>query len=153
LNWLSRREYSELEIQQRLIREGYADDEIRAALTWLAENNWQSDQRFALSLARRRASTFGSRLIRAELEQHKVESADIQQALEDLDIPEHERAIRWLQKRSQGRSFTPENRAKWFRALMARGFSPDNIKQAFRHLNENLPRDPEDPDDRIADFG
>lgn len=149
LAWLSRREHSELELRHRLAREGYADEEIQDALRWLTSNNWQSDTRFASSLARRRASTYGSRRIQAELKQHHVSVDVIETAIDDLDSPEHERAARWLERRCTGRVFTPENRAKWYRALLARGFTPDSIKKAFAIFNESAPNQ---ADDTVADF-
>jgi regulatory protein len=132
LRWLTRREYSEFELRLRLGDEGYSSEEINQALAWLSNNNWQSDARFASSLARRRAATYGSRLIKAELQQHQVTAPDIQHAFEDLEVSDADRAFVWLNKRTRHHAFSPENRSKWFRALLARGFAPDDVKKALK---------------------
>lgn len=136
LRWLTRRDYSVFELQTRLAAEGYSTAEIDDALTWLQDGQWQSDERFAGSLARRRAGAYGSRLIRAELEQHRVAGESISEALSAMEQTDAQRAWSWLEKRSRGAALTTENRARWFRALLARGFSPDDIKEAFRMLAE-----------------
>ena len=132
LRWLTRREYSEFELKHRLGEEGYSSEEIDQALAWLSSQNWQSNARFASSLARRRASTYGSRLIKAELQQHQVAATDIQQAFEDLEVSDEDRALGWLNKRTRHQEFSPQNQAKWFRALLARGFAPDDVKRALK---------------------
>ncbi|MCE2679422.1 MAG: recombination regulator RecX [Burkholderiales bacterium] len=132
LRWLTRREYSEFEIRHRLGEEGYSSEEIAQAIAWLVSNNWQSNARFASSLARRRSATYGSRLIKAELQQHQVAAPEIQQAFEDLEVSDEQRALSWLNKRTRHQTFSPENQAKWFRALLARGFSPDDVKKALK---------------------
>lgn len=138
LRWLSRRDYSALELRARLEAEEYSSHDIEQALEWLQGSQWQSDERFAASLARRRSAAYGSRLIKAELQQHQVESTTISDALQSLDQSDADRACIWLEKRSRGNELSPENRAKWFRALLARGFRSDDIKQAFRLLDEKV---------------
>ena len=132
LRWLTRREYSEFELRHRLGEEGYSSEEIAQTLAWLVSNNWQSNARFASSLARRRSSTYGSRLIKAELQQHEVSAPEMQQAFEDLEASDETRALAWLTKRTRHQEFSPENRSKWFRALLARGFAPDDVKRALK---------------------
>lgn len=137
LRWLTRRDYSALELRTRLEAEGYSNTEIEEALDWLQSGHWQSDERFAGSLARRRSGAFGSRLIRAELQHHQVDDQSIADALAALERSDVDRAVDWLEKRSRGHTLTPENQAKWYRALLARGFRSDDIRIAFRRLQGN----------------
>ena len=138
LRWLSRRDYSAVELRARLEAEDYSSEEIEQALDWLQSSQWQSDDRFAASLARRRSGAYGTRLIRAELQQHQVSSEAITEALDCLEQSDVERASAWLEKRMRGHPLTPENQAKWFRALLARGFRSDDIKAAFSSLAKKI---------------
>ncbi len=138
LRWLGRRDYSALELRTRLQAEEYSDEEIAQALDWLQQSQWQSDERFAASLARRRSGAYGSRLIKAELQQHQVQAQAISEALDGLDQSDVDRAMVWLEKRSRGTTLSPENKAKWFRALLARGFRSDDIKSAFTQLAKKI---------------
>ena len=151
LRWLSRRDYSALELRARLEAEDYSSHDIEQALEWLQGSQWQSDERFAASLARRRSGAYGSRLIKAELQQHQVESAAISEALQSLDQSDADRACAWLEKRSRGSELTPENKAKWFRALLARGFRSDDIKSAFSRLSHRI--DDSMGDQKVNDCG
>lgn len=143
LRWLGRRDYSALELKTRLETEGYSSEEIAQAMEWLQSSQWQSDERFAASLARRRSGAYGSRLIKAELQQHQVKSDAISDALESLEQGDAQRAYAWLEKRSRGNPLTPENKAKWFRALLARGFRSDDIKDAFGLLAQQMDEGPD----------
>ena len=141
LRWLTRREYSALELRARLEAEEYPQAEIQEALDWLEAGNWQSDDRFASSLARRRSGAlgsgaFGSRLIKAELQRHHISNTTISDALESLEHSDADRAFFWLEKRSRGSALTFENRTRWYRGLVARGFRPDDISAALRRLSD-----------------
>ena len=137
LRWLTRRDYSAFELRARLEAEGYTSAEIAQALDWLADGQWQSDERFAGSLARRRSGAYGSRIIRAELERHQVDSTAIAEAIDNLGVSDADRALAWVEKRSRGHELTAENRARWYRALLARGFRSDDILSALRRLADD----------------
>lgn len=53
--YLARREYSRLELYQRLITKGYASDMVNHLLDYLAEKNYQSDERYTDMYIRYRA--------------------------------------------------------------------------------------------------
>lgn len=46
MDLLSRREHSTCELQQKLVRKGYAEQEVDSALQRLADENLLSDERF-----------------------------------------------------------------------------------------------------------
>ena len=144
LAFLSRREHSKTELESKLSKAGYELQEIHLTLAWLEQNNWQSNERFAQSLARRRSANYGKRYISAELKQHAITASSSCQAIDHLPS-EQSRAFAWLLKRSPKKPHEPADgptaeqsnqsmllhRAKMFRSLIARGFEPDDIKQAI----------------------
>jgi SOS response regulatory protein OraA/RecX len=159
LAWLTRREYSEAELVERLLAYGYAQDQATATLSWLQSNGWQSNQRFAESLARRRSGNYGVRYIRSELKQHSIEGEAVNQALNELES-EVDRAYAWLSKRYRSYALALHNAdelgdessvgaerraqeaamfAKMFRALLSRGFEPDDAKQAIARFSGRRP--------------
>lgn len=138
LRWLSRREHSHHELEGRLQQSGYTQEEIANVLVQLKSKGWQSDQRFAEGLVRKKAIGLGRNLILAQLQAHHISEEHTKKALELLEQNDCQRAIDWLEKRSCGKGWTPQNQVKWFRALFSRGFQSDDIKQAMRILKERL---------------
>jgi regulatory protein len=55
--YLARREYSRLELYQRLITKGYASDMVNHLLDYLKEKDYQSDERYTDMYIRYRANT------------------------------------------------------------------------------------------------
>jgi regulatory protein len=93
LGLLARREHSRRELGSKLASRGYEPDEIDAAVADLAGREFQSDARFAQSLARRRAEAgYGPLRIRAELASHGLSRGEIETLLSALDIDWRERA-------------------------------------------------------------
>ena len=54
LRLLTYREHSQKELRTKLMQKGFAREDIQPIIEQLAENNWQSDTRFAESYARHR---------------------------------------------------------------------------------------------------
>ncbi len=138
---MSRREHSKLELHTKLIRAGYEADEVEQAIAAVGDYGWQSDERFAQSLARRRSGSYGKRLISAELKQHEIDGASVSEAINALQ-DEPERALYWVQKRYGHYPHDAERDeqqaliAKIFRLLIARGFTSDDIKKAMTRWRE-----------------
>ncbi|HEX4918475.1 MAG TPA: regulatory protein RecX [Limnobacter sp.] len=164
LSFLSRREHSRLELTNKLLQRGYPATEVEEAVAWAIAHKFQSDERFAISLHRRRASTYGDRAIAAELNQHGLaptvfSSSVTDQAHPSLSssdelLPEAERAHDWIVRRhepnlrqiflGQGKPDSTELlalKAKIFRALAARGFEFGNIDRAWRRVISDITRD------------
>lgn len=157
IQYLSRREHATEELRQKLSVAGYEEPDIQAALEWATKHSYQSDERFAVSLHRRRASTYGNRAIESELTQLGLKGV-----LQNLDsdpqsaeiLPESERAYDWLQRRYASQLmalFTSEEgtsqselfklKAKAWQALTRRGFEIRNIDTAWRRLTVELNSD------------
>ena len=141
LSYLARREHSKLELSAKLFRAGYSEEEVQEALAAVDSYGWQSDERFAEHLARRRSGNYGKRLISAELNQHDISAQALSDALNSLEH-DTERALRWIEKRYgdyiplDEKMADAERSAKLFKRLMARGFGPDDVKKAIRQWKE-----------------
>ena len=46
LNWLSRRDYSEAELSQRLTRQGGSEADIARVMAWCKAENYLNEQRY-----------------------------------------------------------------------------------------------------------
>ncbi|EED33477.1 regulatory protein RecX [gamma proteobacterium NOR5-3] len=89
MNLLARREHSLTELKRKLSQR-FDTEELDAALEKLAEENLQSDERFAQSFTRERMLRgVGPLRIESELRQRGVQSVFIDQAL--VAVPQEER--------------------------------------------------------------
>lgn len=147
---LARREHSQSELRAKLLQRGYSTDEVEQAIQWANSHQFQSDERFKLSLFRRRAPTFGDRAISAELVQHGLGDLKSMELTEEIDAPldsEEERAYDWIKRRQHAglqKLFGEEAcssphdemalKAKVFRGLSSRGFEFGNIDRAWRRI-------------------
>lgn len=87
LGLLSRREYSQRELERKLGGSGHTLVETGHALEQLQQQSFQSDQRFALMLVRHRTGMGqGPRRILAELRSHGISDAQARQALEEEGV-------------------------------------------------------------------
>ncbi len=129
---LGRREYSELEVRQRLKQRGCEEAEIEDAVSFSKELGIQSDTRYATIKARSEGRRKGNRSIRRTLSQQGIETEQIDQELNEL-APETERVLGAI-KRFEGKPLDLKLKAKIWRFLMSRGFSRDAIESAFAHL-------------------
>lgn len=133
---LSRREYSRLELQNRLQAKGWVDNLIQEVLADLAAEGWQSDRRFAESYARQRISKgYGPLRIENELRQRGIESFDLNGIIEDADDG-------WLalleqvyaRKHPDNKDISRTEWAKRNRFLLQRGFTGESIRSLFKKL-------------------
>ena len=138
IGFLSRREHSRLELQRKLAPHADPDnpDAVGQVLDELEKGGWLSNQRFAQSLAHRRAPRKAAALVVQELRQHGLSNTEIepiQQALKDTELT-RARDI-WQRKFGQPPT-TPKDRARQIRFLASRGFSPGILRQILGNLEE-----------------
>ena len=130
LGLLARREHSARELKVKLAQRGHAADEAVAAIDRLKVGQYQSDDRFAGSLARRRAAQgYGPRRIEAELKSHNLPDAAIRSVIAELEINWQFSAAAQLRRHYAGKVSTDRaDRAKRAGFLLRRGFDAATVR-------------------------
>ncbi|MCS6926410.1 MAG: recombination regulator RecX [Candidatus Binatia bacterium] len=125
---LARRAYSEAELRQALLRNGFSATTVASALTRLKDQGYLDDTSLAHEHAERlRERGFGRSGIQARLAQKGFSPDVVEQVSGIGGQAEEERAARHLLARrfSADALQTPRLRARAFRLLLRRGFSPE----------------------------
>ncbi|WP_019142513.1 regulatory protein RecX [Noviherbaspirillum massiliense] len=137
---LSRYEYSAVNLRAKLIQRGYSAEEADAAMAFVTERGYQSDERYAESKARARQSRAGNRKIELVLRSKGVSEKVAREQIATLD-PEEDRArhsVEKFKKMAAAAGLTPELRQKIYRHLSSRGFSGSAIRAALAELQSSL---------------
>ena len=142
MNLLARREHSLRELRQKLRRRFSDGPLLEAELHRLADENLQSDQRFAESYARQRAGRgYGPQRVRQEMRDRGLSEADIASAFERNELDWFALAEEVFRKKFDARAVPDtqeiglqppdlKEKARRARFMQYRGFSTDH----FRHL-------------------
>lgn len=132
MNLLAMREHSAKELVEKLERKFPQSDLIQQAVSVLAEQNLQSDERFADAFVKmRQRQGKGSILIKMELRERGIASDLINTFLDETDeiwfsLAREVRAKRFKSFPRDGRE-----KAKQIRFLQSRGFASRHIQGAF----------------------
>jgi regulatory protein len=139
LGYLSRREYSYKELQQKL--QGYAEeqDDLPALLEDFKKRGWLSEERYTEQVVHARKGRFGSLRVAHELREHGVAEDLVAKAVAEVKSDEVANARAICRKKFDAPPANREQWAKQARFLQSRGFSFDVIKQVLR----------DDPDEEI----
>jgi regulatory protein len=133
LGLLVRRERSRSELGRKLRQRGVDPDEADAALTTLARQDFQNDERFAGALARTRAAAgYGPMRIRAELATHGLDRATIAAALDTCEVDWDGVAADTVRRRFGARLADPAIRRRAVDLLLRRGFDTRCASGAVR---------------------
>ncbi len=137
LGRLARRSYGEQELRRKLEQAGYPAPEIDEVAAWLKRKRYLDDARFAGELAGDRARKgWGPGRIGLALRERGVGEAEVEQALtETFPRGEEEPLGRALERYRRSRRVVlgeEKHRARAYRHLLARGFSPQAILRALR---------------------
>jgi regulatory protein len=128
LDYLAKREYSYVELWQKLKTFAEESDDIPALLEDFKKRGWLSDARFTEQIVHARQAKFGSAKIAHELREKGVADELIADAIERVKDNELKNAIEvWRKKFKTG----PKSREEWAkqaRFLQSRGFGFDMIK-------------------------
>lgn len=132
LRLLAFREHSQQELRTKSMQKGFVIGDIERVLAQLAEENWQSDVRFAESYTRHRINKgYGEAAIRYALKQKGIDFAfDMQDVL--LSVAEDWTAILTQVYCKKYGEISPVSRLEWAkrqRFLMQRGFLSSQITQ------------------------
>jgi regulatory protein len=123
IGYLSRREYSRIELARKLSPYLEETDDLEALLDSLESGNWLSDARYAQSLVHRRASRQGTSRIVGELKRNSVDPELVATFDAQLRDTEWVRAEAVWRKKFGTLPATPAERGKQARFLAMRGFS------------------------------
>jgi regulatory protein len=134
LGLLARREHSSRELKGKLLARGHDKGEADAAIGQLKDQRYQSDERFAASLARQRSGQgYGPRRIEAELKSHGLGDAAIRAVLAELDLDWTALAAAQLRRRHGADApADADERARRAAFLLRRGFDPATVRAVTR---------------------
>jgi regulatory protein len=132
MNLLARREHSVWELRRKL-RIRFPDDALLdEQLSRLAEQNLQSDMRFAESYIRQRIHRgYGPVRLREELRERGISRADIAQLMDELEIDWRAHALQVMQNKYG--EFPPcdlREEARRARFMQHRGFTAEHFRNS-----------------------
>ena len=129
---LARREHSRVELQNKLTKKGFPQEQVERALEQLVASNLQSDQRFLEDFVRSRVLKGNGPLrISQELRQRGIE--DGLSRIEEQAIDWEEVATRTYTKKYRSSEIADAHeRAKRMRYMQSKGFSGDIIRQLLK---------------------
>jgi regulatory protein len=132
LGFLSRREYSYKELEQKL--RGFAEesDDLPALLEDFKKRGWLSEERYTEQIVHARKGKFGSLRVAHELREHGVAEELISKAVAEVKTDEVANARAICRKKYKAPPANREEWAKQARFLQSRGFGFDVIKQVLR---------------------
>ena len=133
---LSRQDYSAASLRRKLAGRGYDDAEIDEAMTFVVDNKYQDDQRFAEQRSRGSENRAGNLRIEMTLRQKGIE-ADLAKAQVKQLAPEEERVLHAVSKfrdKVRTNGMTQEMKMKIYRFLADRGFSSKAIRAGIESL-------------------
>lgn len=129
---LSRREYSNLELQRKLEQRSCPLPIQTQVLDELSQSGLQSDHRFAVSMVKYKAAAgYGPNVLKQILKQHQItEALDDLQAEAEIDWTE---IIFYCYQKKFGDKPIKDykDKQKRYRFLYSRGFPSDLIQQVF----------------------
>ena len=150
LKMLGRRELSESQVRQRLVRKGHTQEDIDAAVTRLKDERAIDDSRVAEAIARTETGIKrrGKLRVRRQIEQAGIAPAVAKQALDSVfeDVDDEALLEAALGRRLRGDKLIADDREfqRLYRYLAAQGFESDRILKA---LNARRSRRPPGADD------
>ena len=132
MNLLARREHSQLELREKLKSRFDAPGLIEQVVAALADENLQSDQRFAESFVRQRlARGHGPLRLRQEAKQRGLSGSDLDAALASVAPDWFELAERCYRKKfGDEPAGDIQDKARRVRFMSYRGFARDH----YQHL-------------------
>ena len=128
---LARREYSRLELHNKLSSIGAEQTDVRHILDEFEEKGWISEQRFVDAVVRTRRSRFGASRVLRELRDKGVSEDGVARARGVLAEHELDAAREVWRKKFLEKPLSLADRAKQARFLSGRGFSQDVVRKVL----------------------
>lgn len=123
LGFLSRREYSRLELKRKLAPHVENESELETLLDDFVRCGWLSEQRFTEQIIHARSGKYGTRRIAHELKEKGISAEAVAALLPQLQEGELETARAVWAKKFGTLPADAKERAKQMRFLQGRGFS------------------------------
>jgi regulatory protein len=141
IGYLSRREHSRHELARKLAPHISPDDpaELDHVLNELEQGNWLSNERFAQSLVNRRAPGKGTVAVMHELQQHGLDSGQLESIRQQLAGTELQRAQAVWEKKFGAPPASVKEKARQIRFMASRGFSAAVLTKVLGDLNNPDP--------------
>lgn len=136
LAYLTRREYTRVELEAKLLALTEEPDKVKELLDDFEKRSWLSDMRALEQLIHARQRKFGKARIIHEAREKGISDVLIEEALPRLVASELD-AAREIWRRKFGKVATnAAERAKQMRFLQSRGFSGDICTKVLRHRED-----------------
>ncbi|MDW3094271.1 MAG: regulatory protein RecX [Gammaproteobacteria bacterium] len=134
MDLLSRREHSRVELEAKLAKKEFTEEQIDSAFEQLLEHGLQSDQRYLEDFVRSRLlKGSGPLKIAHELHARGIDSATLQDYLNSQQIDWFEVASATYKKKYRSNDqIDAQERAKRVRFMQSKGFPSDIIFQLFK---------------------
>ncbi|RMG58648.1 MAG: regulatory protein RecX [Deltaproteobacteria bacterium] len=141
LSILSRRDYSEAEVREKLLSRGYPEEEVASTISRLKELGYIDDRRLALFSARYRLENLGQgrRKVWEYLTRRRIPREIIEEVLDEAcrEVDVVERGVALLERRHARRPFDIlEEKGKIFRYLAGRGYTPEEVRKIIERFEE-----------------
>lgn len=134
----ARAEHCTSEIRDKLRKLGISSADSEAIITYLQDNRYIDDNRFAAAFTRDkiRFSGWGKLKVRAALAMKRIDSSIIREAADEIDEEVYqEAAMKAAETKSRGLDLSSyDDRTRLFRHLASRGFEPSLISKTIRLL-------------------
>lgn len=149
--YLAQREHGFKELIQKLVQKGFTGKWVEQVVQEFSDRGWQSDERFATVMIKRRIEKgYGERFITAECQQKGLSSSQVTSVLDALETDWYAVAINCAQRKfGQSRlgqdkfdsNSAPDQKAqmKRYRFLIQRGFSSDIVRAVLDDLQGEQP--------------
>lgn len=130
---LARREHSRHELINKLKQRDFDGELVLQWLIKFAESDIQSDERFAEMLARSKVNKgMGELRVKNEIKLHRIDSGIAHRVLSALEVDWFEHAVTVLtKKKGQSKLSEPKVYQKYYRFMLQRGFSAEQIHYAM----------------------
>jgi regulatory protein len=136
INWLSRRDYSEAQLSQKLRQKGALPEQLSAVVAWCKAQEYLDESRFLSMLVRNRARQgYGYNYLLQECRAQKITAEQLNNCIQSLAIDWWALASVAYQKKYGDSSITDyKEKTKRMAFLQRRGFTGEQIKAVFTEL-------------------
>lgn len=141
LNWLSRRDYSEAQLSQKLRQKGALPEQLAEVISWCKAQQYLDESRFLSMLIRSRARQgYGYNYLLQQCRAQNIRPEQLNACIAALNIDWWALATEAYQKKYGDSPIADyKEKTKRMAFLQRRGFSSEQIKAVFTELT-NQPK-------------